>query len=111
MGHSNNMTAVSIADFYIYQILGIEILGNHVHSNNYLSRYNNTNHRYICPCGEYYYDEPHDFIRYFASNKTYHQARCGTCHSYFPQEHHFVNGVCTECELYLNSDEYNSLPE
>ena len=111
MGHSNNMTAVSIADFYIYQILGIEILGNHVHSNNYLSRYNNTNHRYICPCGEYYYDEPHTYSYHVATNKSYHQSRCEVCHSYFPHPHNFINGLCTDCGLYFNSDEYNSLPE
>lgn len=111
MGHSNNMTDVSIADFYIYQILGIEILGNHIHSNNYLSRYNNTNHRYICPCGEYYYDEPHTYSYHVATNKSYHQSRCEVCHSYFPHSHNFINGVCVDCGLYLNSDEYNSLPE
>lgn len=111
MGHSNNMTDVSIADFYIYQILGIEILGNHIHSNNYLSRYNNTHHRYICPCGEYYYDEPHTYSYHVATNKSYHQSRCEVCHSYFPHPHNFINGLCTDCGLYFNSDEYNSLPE
>ena len=111
MGHSNGMTDVSISDFYIYQMLAIDILGNHVHSNNYLSRYNNTHHRYICPCGEYYYDEPHTYSYHVATNKSYHQSRCEVCHSYFPHPHNFINGLCTDCGLYFNSDEYNSLPE
>lgn len=108
---SGHMTNVAISSFFIYQMLGVEILGNHVHSNNYISTSFNDFHRHICPCGEYYYDVPHTYSYHVATNKSYHQSRCEVCHSYFPHPHNFINGLCTDCGLYFNSDEYNSLPE